>query len=291
MNIAIFGSCVSRDTCEFLPEANVVAYIARQSVTSLQTPYGSDRVNTDVIESPFQRRMVLGDLDGTGTQNIAACEEPIDVVLIDLVDERRGFWRFPDGTSMNNSIEVEQNLLPAGGFDRGTRHVEFGADEHFRDWKQGFGILVDGLRVAGLLDRAIFIDTEWARAVEHAPQPREDWFAAVGRTMRRNQRRFRNASRTITHRRGFREAWQAFQSIEPTDAELFSNRAAAANIMLKRYRAEAQKKLPYRITRTSERLRINPQHRWGPQPFHYRDSDYVSIADSIIETSAHIKLR
>ena len=33
--------------------------------------------------------------------------QTIDVVLLDLVDERRGFWKFPDGTTMTNSIEVE----------------------------------------------------------------------------------------------------------------------------------------------------------------------------------------
>ena len=42
MKIAIFGSCVSRDTAEFMPDAEVVAYVARHSVTSLETPHGTE---------------------------------------------------------------------------------------------------------------------------------------------------------------------------------------------------------------------------------------------------------
>ncbi|MDN6122440.1 MAG: DUF6270 domain-containing protein, partial [Brevibacterium sp.] len=128
MNIAIFGSCVSRDTCELAPDAAVVAYVARQSVTSLVTPHGEEDVELDELNSPFQVRMVTGDLEGNGVDRLVEVAKKIDLVLIDLVDERRGFWQFPDGTTMTNSIEIE--LCGAGmrSKRKGARLVEFGTD-------------------------------------------------------------------------------------------------------------------------------------------------------------------
>ena len=107
MKIAIFGSCVSRDTAEFMPEAEVVAYVARHSVTSLESPHGTNGIDLSDLTSAFQKRMVTSDLKGTGLERIVKNAKDLDVVLLDLVDERRGFWKFPDGTTMTNSLEIE----------------------------------------------------------------------------------------------------------------------------------------------------------------------------------------
>ena len=115
MKIAIFGSCVSRDTAEFMPEAEVVAYVARHSVTSLESPHGTAGIDLSDLTSAFQKRMVTSDLKGSGIERIVKNAGDLDVVLLDLVDERRGFWKFPDGTTMTNSIEVESCGAARGG--------------------------------------------------------------------------------------------------------------------------------------------------------------------------------
>ncbi|RAG62714.1 hypothetical protein DN550_33470, partial [Burkholderia multivorans] len=146
MNIAIFGSCVSRDTCEFMTDGVVRAYVARQSVRSLQNPHGTDGVDLSDLTSPFQERMVVGDLEGNGARRIAEIADDLDVVLVDLVDERRGYWLYEDGSSMTNSIEVELSGAGRAARREGARLVEFGTDEHFSAWRDGFEFLVAELR-------------------------------------------------------------------------------------------------------------------------------------------------
>ena len=84
MKIAIFGSCVSRDTAEFMPEAEVVAYVARHSVTSLESPHGTNGIDLSDLTSAFQKRMVTSDLKGTGIERIVKNADDLDVVLTRL---------------------------------------------------------------------------------------------------------------------------------------------------------------------------------------------------------------
>src|SRR5699024_3901603 len=166
MKIAIFGSCVSRDTAEFIPNSEVVAYVARHAVTSLDAPHGDKGPDLSELSSAFQKRMVKSDLKGNGVARIVKHAKDLDLVLIDLVDERRGYWLFPDGSTMTNSLEVASCGAARYARRDGARLVEFGTDEHFERWKTGFEKLIEGLSTAELRDRTILLDIEWAGAVE-----------------------------------------------------------------------------------------------------------------------------
>ena len=279
MKIAIFGSCVSRDTAEFLPEAEVVAYVARHSVTSLESPHGTAGIDLSDLNSAFQKRMVTNDLDGSGLERIVNNASDLDVVLLDLVDERRGFWQFPDGTTMTNSIEVESCGAAREARRSGARLIEFGSEEHFVRWKSGFVQL--GLRDAGLWEKTILLDTEWAGAVDGAQHPQSDSLAKLGRSWRRLQRGSREASRRLTRGQGIAEALTSLRDVRPTEAEEYADRAAAANADYVRYRRFAMTMVELTVARSSSQLRISRDHKWGPQPFHYRDEDYRSIVQSV----------
>lgn len=188
MKVAIFGSCVSRDTAEFMPDAEVVAYVARHSVTSLETPHGTDGVDLSGLTSAFQKRMVTSDLNGTGITRIVENAKDLDVVLLDLVDERRGFWKFPDGSTMTNSLEVESCGAAREASRRGARLIEFGTDEHFSYWRQGFTKLIKELKGSGLWEKTILLDIEWAGAVDGAPHRTNVGVTKLGRKLRRFQR-------------------------------------------------------------------------------------------------------
>lgn len=281
MKAAIFGSCVSRDTVEFMPEVDVVAYVARQSVTSLQAPHGTDGIDLSELSSAFQRRMVTSDLNGTGSGRITEKADDLDFVLIDLIDERRGFWRFPDGTSMTNSLEIESCGAARTARRAGARLIEFGTDEHFTAWTTGFERLIAELKEAELWERAILLDIEWAGAVEGAPHPRNDRIARLGRGWRRLQRGAREAGRSLSAGRGLGEVWQSIRAVKPTEAEEYADRAIAANYDYIRYRRKARSLAAASVVKASRDVRISRNHKWGPQPFHYRDADYESIVDSI----------
>ncbi|MGO2016623.1 MAG: DUF6270 domain-containing protein [Brevibacterium aurantiacum] len=283
MKIAIFGSCVSRDTVEFMPEAEVVAYVARHSVTSLESPHGTAGIDLSDLTSAFQKRMVTSDLKGSGIERIVKHAGDLDVVLLDLVDERRGFWKFPDGTTMTNSIEVESCGAARTARREGARLIEFGTDEHFTRWSKGFATLIKELRAAGLWEKTILLDIEWAGAVDGAQHPQNDGLASLGRRWRRLHRGSREAGRELSRGRGIADAWQSMRNIKPTEAEEYAERASAANQSYEKYRTFARSVLQISITRYSAELRIDPNHRWGPQPFHYREKDYESISTEISE--------
>lgn len=283
MNIAIFGSCVSRDTCEFIPDANVIAYVARHSVTSLETPHGIKGVDLSGLTSAFQKRMVTSDLKGTGLARVVKNAKDLDLVLIDLVDERRGYWWFPDGTTMTNSLEVESCGAARDARRAGARLVEFGADEHFERWKPDFDKLIRGLSAADLWDRTILLDIEWAGAVDGAQHPHQDRMAKLGRTWRKLQRGTRQAGRGLSNGRGIGDAWSSLWSVKPTEAEGYADRAAAANADYMRYREWARSLTGSSVVRSSGEVRIDRDHKWGPQPFHYRNADYLSIVGGILE--------
>lgn len=281
MKVAIFGSCVSRDSVEFMPEAEVVTYVARHSVTSLESPHGAEGMDLSELTSAFQERMVTNDLHGSGLERIVHTASDLDVVLLDLVDERRGFWQFSDGTTMTNSIEVESCGAARAARRGGARLVEFGTDEHFKAWKSGYIKLIDGLKGAGLWEKTILLDIEWAGAVDGAQHPQNDSLAKLGRNWRRLQRGSREANRRLTRGEGIAEALSSLRNVRPTEAEEYADRAVAANADFVRYRRFAQSMVKSTVTRASSQVRINRDHKWGPQPFHYRDEDYRSIVQSV----------
>ena len=281
MKVAIFGSCVSRDSVEFMPEAEVVTYVARHSVTSLESPHGAEGMDLSELTSAFQERMVTNDLHGSGLERIVHTASDLDVVLLDLVDERRGFWQFSDGTTMTNSIEVESCGAARAARRGGARLVEFGTDEHFKAWKSGYIKLIDGLKGAGLWEKTILLDIEWAGAVDGAQHPQNDSLAKLGRNWRRLQRGSREANRRLTRGEGIAEALSSLRNVRPTEAEEYADRAVAANADFVRYRRFAQSMVKSTVTRASSQVRINRDHKWGPQPFHYRDEDYRSIVHSV----------
>lgn len=288
MKIAIFGSCLSRDTAEFIPEAEVVAYVARHSVASLETPHGTDGVDINGLNSSFQKRMVTSDLKGNGIARIVKNAKDLDLVLIDLVDERRGFWLLPDGTTITNSLEVESCGAARDVRRAGARLIEFGTDEHFEHWKSGFEKLIEGVKAAGLWDRTLLLDIEWAGAVDGAQHPKYDGMAKLGRKWRKLQRGTREAGRGLSKGRGIGEAWASLWLVKPTEAEEYADRAATANSNYIRYRREARALTASSVIRSSTEVRIDREHKWGPQPFHYRKTDYLSIVRSILKQMKQI---
>lgn len=288
MKIAIFGSCVSRDTAEFMPEAEVVAYVARHSVTSLESPHGTAGIDLSDLTSAFQKRMVTSDLKGSGIERIVKNADDLDVVLLDLVDERRGFWKFADGTTMTNSIEVESCGAACAAHREGARLIEFGTDEHFTLWSTGFAMLIQELKAAELWEKTIFLDIEWASALDGSRYPRH-LVTQFGRRWRRLVRASHEAGRELSRGRSVGQALTRMLHTQPTAAEKYAERSKIANINYMRYRATASEWTRHTVFRQSEQLRIDQTHKWGPQPFHYRQSDYRSIVleiDQIINSAS-----
>ena len=165
INTLIYGSCVSRDTFEYLKDDfKLSRYIARQSFISAGNSRKSLVQKLKTIKSPFQKRMVEGDLTGNAFSLIRNSSSTADLVIIDLVDERGGVIDFGGGVYASRLAE----FWSAGGRELSATetHIELGSERHFELWKKGARRLVAELIDAELLHRTIVLNVPWASLTE-----------------------------------------------------------------------------------------------------------------------------
>lgn len=164
--VAILGSCVSRDAFEFADSSWVLTkYMARTALASFcgrQTEVElPDYAN---IESPFQRRMVIEDVEKRGRRWLA--EKSYDWLIHDAIDERLALATFEDGGSLTVSPEFMRLGLSSSRY----QSIDFPTQEHFDRWVAGwesFMKLLDGYEVR---DRLIIHRAKWVQHVQGSDQ-------------------------------------------------------------------------------------------------------------------------
>jgi hypothetical protein len=168
--VFIYGSCVSRDTFEHLdPEQfELVEYVARQSVLSATTR-PVELLAPPTLKSRFQQRMITGDFQSSLRSLLAQHAAEIDVLLIDLTDERLGVYLLPDGTVVTRSVELiesgaEQSL------PQGAHHVAFGTQQHYEYWSGAVRALGDTIRSTLPQVAVALLDIPWAEWSENGQQ-------------------------------------------------------------------------------------------------------------------------
>lgn len=173
VRVGIFGSCVSRDTFRILsPERYVVkVYIARHSVVAMDTD-ASCRYEVDLgLSSEFQQRQVKTDAAGTLARRFTSWGKSLDLLLWDLVDERHGYVRFPEGTYVTRSVEMMDDPRRLAILNEGEL-IPFGTDRHFATWTLAADRFVDRLRTVGLLARTLLVAVPWAETMsDGSPSP------------------------------------------------------------------------------------------------------------------------
>ena len=96
IRLSIFGSCVTRDILTFDADSRIELenYIARQSVISAVCPKIGAEESEINLSSPFQKRMVLCDMNKTAFEILGG--QKSDFIILDLVDERFPLKRVGD---------------------------------------------------------------------------------------------------------------------------------------------------------------------------------------------------
>ncbi|WP_277454732.1 DUF6270 domain-containing protein [Janibacter sp. DB-40] len=170
----IYGSCVSRDTLETMGDTHeLIAYIARQSAVSAGHPAEGVWPKLEPIESPFQRRNVKGDIEGDALAQLARRADEVDVLVIDLIDERGGVVEVGGGY-----VSRLAELWRAGDAEatRDGHQIDFGTDEHFALWSPSFARLATTVAALGLEERVIVLGTDWASSLDDGdPLGTSDW--------------------------------------------------------------------------------------------------------------------
>ncbi|SMY13229.1 DUF6270 domain-containing protein [Brevibacterium jeotgali] len=280
--IDIWGSCVSRDTLEFMPDVEVGAYVARQSAIVSLSPAIDLPVPIDSLESEFQRRMLTGDTVSNAKERVG--QPGSSVVLVDLVDERRGVWQFRDNTFLTNSVEAYRTGVDEWADGLGARLIPFGTDEHFDLWKRGFASVAEHITSSGV--PIVLLNVAWAEVFEGQMPPRRI-MSRVSSVSRRGQRGLRGAVRAFRRERTLRSGIDGFRSAPRSPGDEYVRIAREANEKFERYVSVARDYATVTISRVSDDVRMNKSHRWGIGPYHYSDNDYRSLSRDVRKVLRH----
>lgn len=160
--VFVWGSCVSRDTFEhFQPgDFDLIAYVARQSALSAYSK-PVELVAPPKFNSPFQQRMVRGDFESNLRHELAAVAKDVDLLLVDLADERLGVYLLPDGSVITRSVELIRSGAESS-LPRGTHFLRFGSERHLEYWTTAIATI--GRLVQQIVPHAgvALLDIPWA---------------------------------------------------------------------------------------------------------------------------------
>lgn len=241
----IYGSCVSRDTFEYLTPGRyeLIGYSARQSLISAMSPPEESPLELPPIESAFQERMLREDWESSLPQRLAEVADSCDLLLWDLCDERLGVYqtsRNRDGHGQDTYATRSVESIRAGVDAHLQKYplLPFGSVKHRLVFNRSIARYADLLQELDLHRKVILIMPPWATVTEEGvPVP-----SSFGVTPVRANRLF-----------------DAYHSV------------------VKRLTGYPSISLPPSLARADS------AHRWGPAPFHYGDPAYESMARHIEE--------
>lgn len=146
----IYGSCVGRDMFEMFGNQYGLTRggtVARQSLISAFYPAPTTGFDFSKLKSDFQRTMVMRDFEGSLLKRLKAESGQTDLIVIDLIDERRGIMRYPNRGGVFTRTRENQAALIKTYDDVPAEYLEFGSAEYLR----AFEFAAE--RFAGFLDR------------------------------------------------------------------------------------------------------------------------------------------
>lgn len=172
--LLIHGSCVSRDAVPFLgADFELAGYTARQSlISAMSSPVELPGVPR--LGSTFQSRLVQGDFGSSIPGILRSRADEVDLLIVDLVDERLGVLALPGGGYLTRSQELLDSgllgLLPEGGV-----MVPFASEEHFALWRPAAERYVELLRETGFFERTLLVVATFAASTD-AGGPATQWW-------------------------------------------------------------------------------------------------------------------
>ena len=193
--VIIYGSCVSRDTFDFLDQNafQLDRYIARQSLISAYAkPTQLEEADIESLNSEFQRRTIRDDFKGSLHEDLLSFGRDANFLLWDLTDERYGVWDLGGGEFVTRSIELVSSGIDSR-FSRSARHVPFGSQQHMSLWLRAYAQFLRSCRVSGLQSKPVLIAPPWAsRTDQGSPVVSKE-----GITVRKANKQIRSYARLV----------------------------------------------------------------------------------------------
>lgn len=161
--IFLYGGCVIRDASQMIDhDVETSGYVARQSLISAISPPAI--LPAANLESPFQSRMVDGDVNSSLLHSMRKAAAHTDLFVMDCHIERVGVYRLPDASFVTASPEMNRSgiLRNVTGHSR----IHLGSSRHTDLWTQAANRFVARLEEFGLKEKTLVIDAPWVEADE-----------------------------------------------------------------------------------------------------------------------------
>lgn len=135
-------------------------YVARQSIISaVNKPADVPLVELD---SPFQTRMLRGDIESSFLHDLRRAADKTDLLLMDFHVDRSGIYRLRDDSFLTPSKELTNSKILQTRPD--AMKIDIGSERHTRLWTNAAKRLVSKLEQLGLKDKTLIIDAPWAES-------------------------------------------------------------------------------------------------------------------------------
>lgn len=145
------------------PECEVVFYVARQSLLSaMSAPHPEAHDLPLELASPFQARMVRGDLSSDLLSTLTANAGSLDALVIDLVDERLGVVPLASGGYATDSQEFKQSGVRELVASKTDAPLGLGEPGHLHAWSAAANRLIDELEQLELAHKTVVLRTDFA---------------------------------------------------------------------------------------------------------------------------------
>ncbi|TVU62358.1 hypothetical protein FQP90_11990 [Paenarthrobacter nitroguajacolicus] len=174
-SIYIYGSCVSRDSFDFIDktEHRLLGYTARQSlISAVSKPYLAS-ADSGSLESQFQLRNLQGDFDGSLLDILSELAPETDYIFWDLTDERLGLIKIDEYTFITKSVELVQSGLL--GRIKDYEWIKFGTEEHLELWQEAVRALADFAKSNLPNTKIVLINLPWALLDENGRPLEKTW--------------------------------------------------------------------------------------------------------------------
>jgi hypothetical protein len=164
-NLMIYGSCVTRDAFPLLGTGfKLLSYVARQSmISAISKP--TLLLEGENLASAFQNRALAGDIRSNMLQLVRRHSADIDVLIIDLTDERLGVIQLPDGNYVTRSHELVSSRRLDDVQGR-TRLINVLTERHWTLWESAATRLLNAVADLGLREKTIVLNTPWAELTD-----------------------------------------------------------------------------------------------------------------------------
>lgn len=164
-NVMVYGSSVSRDAFQEVGAGyHLVSSVTNQSmISALSQP--AKLLQGELLAPGFQSRSLKGDVSSTLMQHVRRHAAGIDVLVMDLNDERLGVVALPDGSYVTRSPDLVDSGLLETVHGR-TKTIYAATERHWTLWESSANRFFKAINALGLKQKTIILNTPWADSAE-----------------------------------------------------------------------------------------------------------------------------